>query len=123
MNSRSALWRALRAALLVAALAVALGHATGLNPLRFVTTLDLAIGDARLRALMPRTLDQRIVIVDIDEKSLSDVGRWPWGRDKLAALADELFGKQHAAVVGETVHLKNGDVIELAGTQMQFVQA
>ena len=28
-----------------------------------------------------------------------------------------------SAVVGETVHLKNGDVIELAGTQMQFVQA
>ncbi|MGK2898478.1 MAG: FHA domain-containing protein [Burkholderiaceae bacterium] len=26
-------------------------------------------------------------------------------------------------VVGETVHLKNGDLIELAGTQMQFVQA
>jgi pSer/pThr/pTyr-binding forkhead associated (FHA) protein len=26
-------------------------------------------------------------------------------------------------VVGETVQLKNGDVIELAGTQMQFVQA
>ncbi len=26
-------------------------------------------------------------------------------------------------VVGETVHLKNGDVIELAGTQLQFVQA
>ena len=25
-------------------------------------------------------------------------------------------------VGGETVHLKNGDVIELAGTQMQFVQ-
>jgi hypothetical protein len=25
-------------------------------------------------------------------------------------------------VIGETVHLKNGDVIELAGTQMQFVQ-
>lgn len=26
-------------------------------------------------------------------------------------------------VMGETVHLKNGDVVELAGTQMQFVQA
>lgn len=25
-------------------------------------------------------------------------------------------------LVGETVHLKNGDVIELAGTQMQFIQ-
>lgn len=28
-----------------------------------------------------------------------------------------------APVVGEPVHLKSGDVIELAGTQMQFVQA
>ncbi len=26
-------------------------------------------------------------------------------------------------LIGETVHLKNGDVIELAGTQMQFVQS
>jgi hypothetical protein len=26
-------------------------------------------------------------------------------------------------LTGETVQLKNGDVIELAGTQMQFVQA
>ena len=28
-----------------------------------------------------------------------------------------------SAIVGETVHLKNGDVVELAGTQMQFIQA
>jgi FtsP/CotA-like multicopper oxidase with cupredoxin domain len=26
------------------------------------------------------------------------------------------------ALAGESMHLKNGDVIELAGTQMQFVQ-
>ena len=26
-------------------------------------------------------------------------------------------------LAGDTLHLKNGDVIELAGTQMQFVQA
>ena len=26
-------------------------------------------------------------------------------------------------LAGDSVHLKNGDVIELAGTQMQFVQA
>jgi CHASE2 domain-containing sensor protein len=29
---------------------------------------------------MPRTLDERIVIVDIDEKSLERLGHWPWGR-------------------------------------------
>ena len=100
MTSRGRPWRALRALLLLAALGAALAHASGVWPLRFVTSLDLAIADARLRALMPRTLDPRIVIVDIDEKSLAEVGRWPWSRDRLAALADELFGRQQAAVVG-----------------------
>ena len=100
ITSRSSLWRALRAALLLAALVIALAHASGHLPLRFVTQLDLAIGDARQRALMPRTLDPRIAIVDIDEKSLAELGHWPWGRDRLAALVDELFARQHAAVVG-----------------------
>jgi len=100
MRSRRGLWRALRALSLLAALGVALAHATGVWPLRFIASLDLAIGDARLRALMPRNLDPRIVIVDIDEKSLAEIGRWPWSRDRLAALADELFGRQQAAVVG-----------------------
>jgi adenylate cyclase len=100
MNSRSAVWRALRTALLVAAVLAALGHASGWAPLRFVTLVDLAISDARLRAFMPRTLDPRIVIVDIDEKSLAEIGRWPWGRDTMAALVDELFTNQGAPVVG-----------------------
>ena len=86
--------------LLVGALLVAMAHAAGFWPLRFVTQLDLAIADARLRALMPRTLDARIVIVDIDEKSLAEVGRWPWGREQMARLTDELFARQKATVVG-----------------------
>ena len=100
MTSRSLLWRVLRVALLVGALVIAIAHAAGYLPLRFVTQLDLAIADARLRALMPRTLDARIVIVDVDEKSLAEVGRWPWGREQMAALTDELFTRQQAAVVG-----------------------
>ena len=49
---------------------------------------------------MPRTQDDRIVIVDIDEKSLKEEGRWPWGRDRLALLMDKLFDKYGVAVVG-----------------------
>ena len=97
---RSGLWRLLRATLLLGALLATLGHASGRWPLRLITELDLIIADARLRALMPRTLDPRIVIVDVDEKSLAEVGQWPWPRDCLAALSDELFEHQHAAVVG-----------------------
>ncbi len=98
--TRKAGWRALRIALLAAAVLGACAHAIGVLPLRLVTQLDLGIGDSRLRAFMPRTLDPRIVIVDIDERSLAEVGRWPWGRDRMAALADELFVRQRAAIVG-----------------------
>ena len=100
LNSRSVVWRALRAALLAATVVAALAHAAGLLPLRFVGALDNAIADARLRAFMPRTLDARIVIVDVDERSLAQIGRWPWSRDRLAALTEELFARQRAAVVG-----------------------
>lgn len=100
MTSRSPLWRVLRLALLFGALLVALAHASGLWPLRFVQQIDLAIADARLRALMPRTLDPRVVIVDVDEKSLAEIGRWPWGREQMAALTDALFVQQQAAVIG-----------------------
>ena len=99
MTSRSPLWRVLRVALLVGVLVGAIAHAAGYLPLRFVSQFDLAIADARLRALMPSTLDPRIVVVDVDEKSLAEVGRWPWGRDQMAALTDELFTRQQAAVV------------------------
>ncbi len=58
------------------------------------------IYDARLRWTMPATMDERIVIVDIDEKSLAEVGHWPWGRNRLAELANELFERQQAALVG-----------------------
>jgi len=75
-------------------------HATGILNLGLAQRLDDMIYDARLRATMPRTLDERIVIVDIDEKSLAEVGRWPWPRDKMAALADEVFDRQKAVLAG-----------------------
>jgi adenylate cyclase len=89
-----------RATLVLLAAGLALAHASGLWPLGFITRLDLAMTDARMIALMPRTLDPRIVIVDIDEPSLASLGRWPWPRDRVAALAEELFARQQAAVVG-----------------------
>lgn len=47
--------------------------------------------DLRVRGTVPDTLDERIVIADIDEKSLKALGRWPWGRDVLAEFTDTLF--------------------------------
>ena len=76
------------------------GSAARFYRLDFVEQLSSFIHDYRLRLTMPRTLDDRIVIIDIDEKSLKEEGRWPWGRDRLAMLMDKLFDKYGVAVVG-----------------------
>jgi adenylate cyclase len=62
--------------------------------------LDAISYDYRLRLTMPRTVDDRIVILDIDEKSLKEEGRWPWSRDRMAKLMDQLFDRYKVAVAG-----------------------
>jgi adenylate cyclase len=89
-----------RIAVTLVPLVFALLHASGILPLGMLQRLDDVLYDARLRATMPRTLDERIVIVDIDEKSLAEVGRWPWGRNRLAELSEELLDRQQVALVG-----------------------
>jgi adenylate cyclase len=76
------------------------GSAARFYRLDFVEQISSIIYDYRLRLTMPRTKDDRIVIVDIDEKSLKEEGRWPWGRDRLALLMDKLFDNYGVAVVG-----------------------
>ncbi|XAH23286.1 adenylate/guanylate cyclase domain-containing protein [Xylophilus sp. GW821-FHT01B05] len=88
---------------------IALLHAIGMAELAPLRRLDDALYDLRLRATMPRTLDERIAIVDIDEKSLAELGHWPWGRDKMAQLVDELFDRQQVAVLGFDVLFAEAD--------------
>lgn len=77
-----------------------LGHAVQAYRIDLVDRLDAIFYDVRLRLTMPGTLDERIVILDIDEKSLAEQGRWPWGRDRMALLMDKLFEDHGASVVG-----------------------
>jgi len=44
--------------------------------------------------------DERIVILDIDEKSLGEIGRWPWSRKVMAELNEKLFDHYGLALVG-----------------------
>jgi adenylate cyclase len=77
-----------------------IGNAARIYRLVFVDQLSSIIYDYRLRLTMPRTMDDRIVILDIDEKSLKEEGQWPWGRDRLALLMDKLFDQYGVVVVG-----------------------
>ena len=75
-------------------------HASDIFPLKFLHKLENYSYDARLNLLMPNTIDHRIVIVDIDEKSLLEQGRWPWPRDKVALLVNQLFATYQINTLG-----------------------
>ena len=87
-------------ALSLAVVMLMLLNASNVLPLRFIDRLENFSYDLRLNLLMPRTIDERIVIVDIDEKSLKEQGRWPWGRDKMATLVNQLFDHYQINTLG-----------------------
>ncbi|MGE5639710.1 MAG: CHASE2 domain-containing protein [Clostridia bacterium] len=77
-----------------------IGHAARIYQVGFITQLDNIIYDTRLKVTMPRGVDNRIVILDIDEKSLGEIGRWPWSRKVMADLINKLFDKYGIGLLG-----------------------
>lgn len=79
---------------------VLIGHAARFYQLGFINQLDAIAYDTKLRLTMPRTPDDRVVILDIDEKSLSEIGRWPWDRKRMSELVVKLFDRYGIALLG-----------------------
>ena len=79
---------------------LAILHASGVWSFAALHRVDEALYDLRLRLTMPQTLDERIVIIDIDERSLARLGQWPWSRARVAALVRELTQRQQVAALG-----------------------
>jgi len=75
-------------------------NAKGVFQLNFMERLENYTYDLRLLATMPGGKDPRVVIVDIDEKSLQEQGHWPWPRNRLAQLIDLLFDRYKIDVLG-----------------------
>ena len=53
-----------------------------------------------------------MVIVDIDEDSLKQYGRWPWHRDVVGRLAAELLQRQQVTVLGFDILFAEPDIKE-----------
>ncbi|MFW5969133.1 MAG: CHASE2 domain-containing protein [Halofilum sp. (in: g-proteobacteria)] len=75
-------------------------HATGTLRLGFLEQLENVAYDTRLQLTLPGTVDERVVIVAIDESSLDELGRWPWSRDVMARMVDQLYERYDARTVG-----------------------
>lgn len=91
-----------------------------------IDSLENLAYDARLSVSMPRTVDPRIVIVDIDEKSLAIEGQWPWPRARIASMLDQLFNTYKIRLAGFDVVFAEPDkssglsvLEELAGKDLK----
>src|SRR5471030_2958144 len=91
-----------RIALGLAVMLLFVGHAGNFYNVGLITRLDNIIYDTRLALTMPGGVDPRVVILDIDERSLDKnaLGRWPWRRDKISALLTKLFDEFGIIIVG-----------------------
>ncbi|MBI1771335.1 MAG: CHASE2 domain-containing protein, partial [Burkholderiales bacterium] len=78
---------------------VAVLQANAILPVTLVDRVDNFIYDMRMR-VQPTKLNNAIVIVNIDEKSLKEYGQWPWKRSVIAHMVERLTDDYHVRAVG-----------------------
>ena len=89
-------------------------QAGGWLSIPFIERMDGVLYDTKVRLSAAHDIDPRVVIVDIDEKSLQErekggEGRWPWPRDRLALLLDRLFNDYEVSLTGFDVIFSERD--------------
>lgn len=98
-------------------------HTARVLPLRLLDVVESFTYDARLQLTVPGSGDPRIVILDLDERSLAAEG-WPLRRDKMAQLVEALFDRYGARVLGFDIVFSEPDDraakawSEIAGNQL-----
>ncbi|HRE87137.1 MAG TPA: adenylate/guanylate cyclase domain-containing protein [Accumulibacter sp.] len=90
-------------------LGVLLGNSLHYVEIAPVSRLEAVLYDARVRFFAQAPVDERIAIVDIDEASLAELGRWPWNRARLADLVERIFADYGALLLGMDVILAEPD--------------
>ena len=71
-------------------------------------SFDNRIRDFYFNIRGPQKADDRVVIVDIDEKSIKELGQWPWERDKFARILKNLT-KDGAGIIGLDIVFSEAD--------------
>ena len=77
-------------------------------PINAIERIDSFLAGARMRLEAP-VLDPRIVIVDIDGKALTEVGRFPWSRNIQARLIEQLTDHYHVSAIGYDISFPEAD--------------
>ena len=76
----------------------------------FVVNLDETLRDYALQLNAQGQRENRLVVIDINEIALKDIGPWPWPRAKVADLVEILLSTYGARAVGlDMVFSNSGD--------------
>ncbi|WP_167761250.1 CHASE2 domain-containing protein [Duganella callida] len=89
---------ALRGLIALAALLLAVGGQWPQSGLAW-TSADEWLRDMLVRRQASAQPEQRLAVIDIDETSLRAAGAWPWPRERLATLVEQLIGNYGARAV------------------------
>lgn len=102
---------------------VFLAHVVGLWRLLAIDWVERGLSDVRALATSATQPHEDIVILNVDERSLARLGRWPWSREVMAGLVDRLFSKPESSVkvLGLDMLLAEPDRIE--GADAKLTQA
>ena len=102
--------------LLASTITVVVGLLSWVEPDALVTPfrrIESATVDFRFRTFRgPRPANQEIVIVAVDEKSIKEIGRWPWSRATQARVVDGI-AEDGAKVIGLDIIYSEPEVTEL----------
>ena len=112
--------RYIRYALSIALTVMFLLHVTEKLAIPFLTSLENQAYDARLKLTLPHAKEQAVVIINIDEKSLGEIGRWPWNRDVMAKIIDNLFDHYQIEEIGFDIVFAEEDIDE-GGTLLEVL--
>jgi adenylate cyclase len=104
--------RAVRYALSLTLTIIFLLHVGNMIHIPLLTNLENQAYDARLKLTLPEHVDKQVVIVDIDEKSLQQIGQWPWNRNIMARINDSLFDFYQIKAIGYDIVFAEEDIDE-----------
>ncbi|GAA6205365.1 adenylate/guanylate cyclase domain-containing protein [Thalassotalea sp. SU-HH00458] len=92
--------------LMITAIVISLGFIAIKDVQELFQRIEGILYDIRLLATLPETprqFDENVIIIDIDEKSLAEQGRYPWSRSKISQLVDNLMANGVVVVAFDIV--------------------
>jgi adenylate cyclase len=90
-----------------------LAHVSGQYTIPYVNQIENLLYDTRVRLTAPGGVDDRIVIVAIDEASLERLGHWPFTREKFAQMMDNLFAYGASVVAFDVLFAERDEGVDI----------